>query len=540
MYANSSKTKLFQRELHLLGFLVSPTSISVDDERISALVSLLTPRTTKQLQSLLGATNFIREHIPNYTMVVDPLLTLAASSATFSWLPAHGAALANLRQAILSSTPLFHFDRDRPVFIYSDASLVGIGAALIQFADDGSPRLVATYSKRLTPAQRSFHISLLEALAVLRALETFSPLTGGAHAICYVDHSNLLYFLSQSNTTPHILRWAIRMRSYDFELRYLPGEDNTLSDFLSRQYSFLPGTGVGGADNAQDIDANSAPINASTTEGVALVSDRALHDYAASQDDDDYCNKIKGDLVTHPLFFVEPTKDILMYYNPREQHANAQIVLPAALILTVISEIHGQVHAGSTRTLAAVRRRFYFPDMRRRVRDYVSTSDICKRARATPNATASILRPTTRGDGDVLSNIVVDIFKPGTLAITGDDITFTYVLSVKCLFSGYVIFAPLRNGAAPTVAEALLQHVVGYFGCPLAVYSDRGSNFCSKLITALWRLLDVTQKTSLPHAPWSQGSIERVHADLGRHLRALLTETTSASPSSWHRALPII
>ena len=51
---------------------------------------------------------------------------------------------------------------------------------------------------------------------------------------------------------------------------------------------------------------------------------------------------------------------------------------------------------------------------------------------------------------------------------------------VDC-YSRYTILVPSSNHTANTVSEALLRHVVPYFGTPRRLLSDRGREFVEEI-----------------------------------------------------------
>ena len=62
------------------------------------------------------------------------------------------------------------------------------------------------------------------------------------------------------------------------------------------------------------------------------------------------------------------------------------------------------------------------------------------------------------------------------------------IVFVGC-YSKYTILVPSSNHTANTVSEALLRHLIPYFGTPRRLLSDRGREFISKIWTKLLRLL---------------------------------------------------
>ena len=55
------------------------------------------------------------------------------------------------------------------------------------------------------------------------------------------------------------------------------------------------------------------------------------------------------------------------------------------------------------------------------------------------------------------------------------------ILSIIDCFSKYLILVPLRDHTAPSVSKALYERVVGYFGCPRKILSDRGTEFTERI-----------------------------------------------------------
>jgi hypothetical protein len=47
----------------------------------------------------------------------------------------------------------------------------------------------------------------------------------------------------------------------------------------------------------------------------------------------------------------------------------------------------------------------------------------------------------------------------------------------------------IPDQTAPIVAEALVEHIVSRFGCPLQIHSDQGRNFESEVLQATMKIL---------------------------------------------------
>jgi hypothetical protein len=117
---NAAKTVLGVPELQHLGFVVNERGCRVDEARIRVLTSLPRPRTVKQVQALVGAFNFVRAWVPQFSALAAPLTGMK----TFSWGAAEDAALRQLQAAVAGSGLLYCIDYSRPIVLRCDASAV--------------------------------------------------------------------------------------------------------------------------------------------------------------------------------------------------------------------------------------------------------------------------------------------------------------------------------------------------------------------------------------------------------------------------------
>ena len=98
---------------------------------------------------------------------------------------------------------------------------------------------------------------------------------------------------------------------------------------------------------------------------------------------------------------------------------------------------------------------------------------------------------------------------------------------VDC-YSKYTILIPSSNHTANTVSEALIGHVIPYFGTPRRLLSDGGREFISAIWTKLLRSLGIKQVLTSPYHPEVNAIKERSHRTLNNMLHARLLEGPSA------------
>ncbi|KAJ9532240.1 hypothetical protein QJQ45_003965 [Haematococcus lacustris] len=169
-YAKLSKCEFMQRTLKFLGHIISAHGISVDPCKVTAISEWPVPTSLKTLQSFLGAANYVRKLVHNFSTIAAPLTNLTGPKKECfpwkAWPQAELDAFNALKQAI-SNVPMLKLpDHSKPFQVHCDASLEGIGAVLMQ---DGYP--LAYYSRKLIPAEINYTTGEQELLALVSACQ---------------------------------------------------------------------------------------------------------------------------------------------------------------------------------------------------------------------------------------------------------------------------------------------------------------------------------------------------------------------------------
>ena len=92
---------------------------------------------------------------------------------------------------------------------------------------------MAYFSKRMTSAERNYTISELECLAVVKAVDHFAIHLIGCKFTVLTDHLALLALQESTRLTGRLMRWALALQVFQFELKYRPGILHQNADGLS-------------------------------------------------------------------------------------------------------------------------------------------------------------------------------------------------------------------------------------------------------------------------------------------------------------------
>ncbi|KAH9244971.1 hypothetical protein BASA81_017577 [Batrachochytrium salamandrivorans] len=202
LYCKAEKCHFYKSEIKYLGYIISADGLRMDPSKISAVQSWPTPKKVRDLQVLLGFTNFYRALIHDY------------SSMT-----------ANLT---------------KPFILETDASDYAISGVLSQYDDFNTLRPIAFYARQMNSAEQNYEIYDKELLAVVESFKHWRHfLQGGLHPVTVLcDHKNLEYFMTTKKLTRRQARWSLELSEYDFSLTHRPGKLNGRADSLSRREDY--------------------------------------------------------------------------------------------------------------------------------------------------------------------------------------------------------------------------------------------------------------------------------------------------------------
>ena len=228
-----------------LGFIIdAEQGLSMDPEKVKAILEWEAPTTVKGVRGFLGFANFYRDFIQAFSETVMPLTELTtkqASALPFKFGKRATEAFEYLKRAFVTAPVMLQFDTDRDTVVDSDASGWAIGGSLNQYDASGVLRPVAFFSRKLLPAECNYEIHDKELLAVVACLRTWSQwLKPLVQFLIRTDHRNLLYFTTARQLSERQARWALDLAQFNFKLEYRPGKLNAAADALSRRDQDVP------------------------------------------------------------------------------------------------------------------------------------------------------------------------------------------------------------------------------------------------------------------------------------------------------------
>ena len=110
-----------------------------------------------------------------------------------------------------------------------------------------------------------------------------------------------------------------------------------------------------------------------------------------------------------------------------------------------------------------------------------------------------------------------------------------YVLVICDYATRYPEAVPMKAIDAEAVAEELMK-LVSRVGIPKEILTDQGTNFTSRLLAELYRLLHVNALQTSPYHPQTDGMVERFNVTL----KEMLRKSAQEDGKDWDKLLPYL
>jgi transposase InsO family protein len=427
-------------------------------------------------------------------------------------------------QKLLSSRPVMAFPTsDGEFHLYVDAAggadanpptEGGFGSALFQVQGD-SKRLIAYASRRLLKHEKNYSAFLLEKAAAIVGIDHFSHLLRGRKFSLFTDHRPLTA-LSKIHTKT-LNRLQQQFLDFDFEIKYVPGKDNTVADYLSRE---------GWKEAANILD---------KADGLGVASlDTDRHRLLAAQRSDEQCKTFTSEAQSDDDTIAKKFKlvrfllqDGILRAEVRQRKgfpllAAIKTVIPSSIRPHVLKQAHDSKlagHSGLFKTHERIVEEFWWPGLSADITEHIKRCEPCNRADAHSKAADVGLQPLPLLSGPN-QRVHIDMFGP----LKGADGASKYVLVITDAFTKIVRLAITPDKSASTVVEAIIDNWINIFAVPKTILSDQGKEFLNNLQAGLWKLLDVEHNTTTPYHPQCNAQAEVFNRTMGHYLRAMLID----------------
>lgn len=502
----ASKMVLAAAELDILGHVVRGGIITPGHKNVQKILESRVPQTRKQVQRFLGMVGYFRKFVPKFAEIAAPLHRLTSKEVKFCWEQEHEKAYCTLVQRLTELPELKAPNWEVTFTLETDASDVAISGVLLQ---EGRP--IAFASRTLHDAERNYTVMDRECLAIIEYSRYFAYYFEGTDWEVLTDNEPIKYIFALKHPRGRHARWLLEFQELYGHVRYRSGKENVVADYFTR-----------------------LPPERDTNDNVAAFH-RIEPDFEkikeAQQRDEALQQAAEGVATSGNVYLqkqISKNSNGLLYTFDR-------IIVPMAMTSELVKQWHTHPtlgHTGANKLNTIMAKYFYWPMMKKTVKQVVRECEVCQRLKGHPAAVP--MHPEFAVEP--LKILQVDL--SGVARSSKGHRSLLVAIDVG---SRYPFAFALKNEQAATVAHKLLKHVFPIVGIPEYVHSDNAAIFTGSLWKKVSELLGVRVRTSPAYSPQGKGVVERQIGTIKARIKSVVeSEGPLKGWEHWHETLPYV
>ncbi|KAL3248810.1 hypothetical protein MRX96_056350 [Rhipicephalus microplus] len=244
------------------------------------------------------------------------------------------------------------------------------------------------------------------------------------------------------------------------------------------------------------------------------------------QERDTDCKRFRGGEAKHKSSDYEIKNDILVKKSLEGGRVRWRVIIPAALRSSVVIVFHdNNGHLGVEKTRDLIQRKYWWPSMRKDIREYVDSCHTCQTINARTTRNEGCLIPR---DIPTEPNAVISLDHMGPLNEKGDHILVCIDHATR-----YMDAVTVPSTSSTHYLDFMTNRWIPRFGVPSVIITDQAKEFVNKKTNQFHRRLGIAHQNSPPYWPQSNGLIERMVGTLKQVLRKMLN-----NKDKWQKEVP--
>ena len=211
---------------------------------------------------------------------------------------------------------------------------------------------------------------------------------------------------------------------------------------------------------------------------------------------------------TRDLYYLNQQGILFRKRNDKTQLKDAVPVVPQELIKTILKEFHDSDkdggHFGNKKTFEKIRKKFYFENMRKIVRDYVRSCHECQINQKNPKVMGK-MKPITVEKFEPFGHIEIDYIGPMNVKFQKK-----YISVCVDKNTNFCIIKPSIAPNSETVIK-LLKFIERNYNLPRKISCDNGTHFNNELVKNYCQKNKINLVFASSYSPQSQGLVERIN-----------------------------
>ena len=500
-----SKCKFLTNQVEYLGYVVDEQGLHSSDQKLEAIVKFPVPKNVQQLRSLLGMINYYGKFVPNLASIVHPLNKLLRLNCKWKWTKQCDQALSQVKEKLLATRLLVHYNSDLQLRLATDASAYGVGAVISHLFPNGDEKPIAFASRTLSTAEKNYPQIEKEALSIVFGIKKFHQYLYGRKFDLITDHKPLAAILRPTKAIPSLAaarmqRWALLLSAYSYDISYRPTKEHANADCLSRlPLDIKEGKGSTYFDSV---------FNIGQVESLPLTS----KELSTATKVDPTLSKVARFIQTGWPSIIPA--NLKPYFNRKleltlEKNCllwGIRVVIPEKYRDKVLHQLHTD-HPGIGRMKSIARSHVWWPGLDADIEHLAKSCESCLSVKSNTPPKSPLnpwLWPTTPW-----TRIHIDFAGP----IYGKN----YLVIVDAHSKWPEVFEMTSTTTSKTID--VLRHLFSSYGLPNQLVSDNGPQFTSDEFQVFLKSNGIKHSRTAPYHPATNGAAERFVQTLKKSIK---------------------
>ncbi len=521
---NLDKCIFYAHEVKTLGRIVSHGGVRLEDERLEVLSNLEAPRDQDSLRRWLGMVGWINTHIDSCSAVLEPLYDLVGKGKRVRLKEEHTEAVKEIKKTLgkmRDDGGMLANPRDEgEVVVRPDACKAAIGGSVLQ-EQEGAERPLGYYGRILRGYELNRHIRDKELMAIVLLVMKARALVGyHKHITVYTDHLGLVRLLEKDLEQMSEVQKRLTMDLRELgpiTLRFIPGKDNHIADFFSREVIITPETVEEMAQHG--------------VEQRRVDKDPWGIDYLQYRKEEGEWGKRQKRTLKwmHQEYTV---KEVDGKVDEIKRRCDMKLVPRPESREAIIHSIHMRgKHTGIENVERRVRQEHYWPTLAEDVSTIIRQCEPCL-------VSGRLRRCRPIGGKFTASRLFGTISVDLVVGIKASAEGYTAMLVVVDVFSRWIEVVPLKSKSSKEVARGLVEGWFMRYGVPDKIISDKGGEYNSAIMEEVVKILRTQHYFSAPYLHQGNGIVERVNGVVMGRVRACVAEMKGWK--EWVNVLPYV
>jgi hypothetical protein len=230
LYVKMSKCDFGKTTLVYLGHIVGGGQSKIDPSKIDVIVNWLEPKSVTEIHSFLGAIQYWRRFISNFSFIAYPLHVLTSVKNTFQWGGKKQKYFDTLKEKIIIAPVLALSNLQQDFEIETDASRYAMGAILMQYR-----KPICYHYETFNQVVVNYPMYDKELYALVQRIKKCKHYLLGKEKIIHIDHQTLQYLQEQTKLQQsRHYRCMGFLQQFHLVIKYKKGTSNKVVDMISR------------------------------------------------------------------------------------------------------------------------------------------------------------------------------------------------------------------------------------------------------------------------------------------------------------------